>query len=209
MEIILIRHAQSKGNKENVVQGQTDEGLSDLGKIQAEALANFFQKGDFTVIYSSDLGRAEQTAIPTAKKFGLKIFKDPDLREAHFGIWEGLTYDEVKEKYSKEYTAWHQNYHVRPHWFESFELHQNRTKKAINNVISCHRNNERIAIFTHGGSIKTQVAFFNNLSGEELVEFRTKNCSLTTIKFNSSLKYEDGQLIYYNKEVISAGEGQI
>ena len=202
MELILIRHAQSKGNKANIVQGHADEGLSSLGKEQAKELSEHFQIKDFTAIYSSDLGRALQTAEPTAKKLNLEIKTNTDLREAHFGIWEGLTYNEVKEKYPDKYSAWHRDYYARPSWFESFELHQNRVQRAIEKILLENDYNSKIAVFTHGGSIKTQVGYFKKFNGEELTRFTNSNCSLTLISFNPSTKYKDGKLIYYNKEVI-------
>ena len=202
MELFLIRHGQSKGNEANIVQGQTDEGLSDLGNKQAQRLSEYFNKGDITAIYSSDTGRAVQTAKPTANKLNIKIITDTDLREASFGIWEGLTYDEVKNKYLEEYNAWHKNYFKRPTWFESFESHQSRIRKAIQKILLENDSNSKVAIFTHGGSIKTQVGYFKKLSGEELTKFTTLNCSVTSIKFNPTTTYENGKLIYYNNDLI-------
>ena len=74
MDVILIRHAQSKGNASSIVQGQTDKGLSELGKEQARQLSEHFNPFDITAIYSSDLERAFQTATPTAKKLKLEIY---------------------------------------------------------------------------------------------------------------------------------------
>lgn len=203
MQIILIRHAQSKGNETNTVQGQTDQGLSELGKSQANWLSDYFKMGDLKAIYSSDLKRTIETAKPTTKKLKLEIITDSDLREAHFGIWEGLTYNTVQEKYPKEYLAWHTNYFVRPHWFESFESHQKRTRRAIEKILLNHSMEDTVAIFTHGGNIKTQVGYFMKLTGEDLTTFTTKNCSLTLLKFNPTINYEEGKLIYYNKDVIN------
>lgn len=200
MEIYLIRHAQSKGNEGAIVQGQTDQGLSELGKEQAKELATCQELKKITAIYSSDLGRAIETATPLSRKLRLEIKTDPDLREAAFGIWENLTYDEVRKKFSDEYTKWHFNYFERPEWFESFESHFNRVKKAIEKILLTHEPNEKIAIVTHGGSIKTQLGYFNKLSGQELVKYSTLNCSLTLIYFNSNKNYEEGKIIYYNKE---------
>jgi len=202
MDIFLIRHAQSKGNELNIVQGKTDIGLSDLGKEQAEKLSGYFNSEDLNAIYSSNLARAIHTAEPTAKKLGLEIKTDPDLQEADFGIWEGLTYDGVREQYPNEHSAWFADYHVRPKWFESFESHFKRIKNGIEKILKIHGMDEKIAVFTHGGSIKTQLGYFNNLSGKELAKFATINCSLTLIRFNPSQQYEKGKLIYYNKIVI-------
>ena len=200
MEIILIRHGQSKGNEQNIVQGQLDEGLSELGLAQAEELSNHLS--DLNAIYSSDTGRAIQTAKPTAKKLGLEINSDKDLREAYFGVWEGMTYDEVKEKYSSEYKAWNENYYDRPSWFEAFETHQNRVRKALERVLSNHKTNEKIAVFSHGGSIKTQVGFFKKLNGTELSKIRISNCSLTLISFKLHKEYKNGDLTYFSKDVV-------
>ena len=204
MQIILIRHAQSMGNATDTIQGQSDNGLSDLGKEQAKKLINYFNQNDFDAIYSSDLGRAIQTAEPTANKLNLPINLDPDFREAHFGIWEGMTYSEVTKKYPKEYTEWTNNYFIRPPWFESFQAHQDRVKRAIEKILGNHKPNDKIAVFTHGGSLKTQIGFFRNMSGEELANFLNKNCSLMLLEFNSSNCYKKGKLIYYNKDVINA-----
>lgn len=201
MEIILIRHGESKGNETSIVQGHLDNGLSEKGLIQAAKLSEHFNNNHLNAIYSSDLTRAVQTAEPVARKFNLKIKTDPDLREASFGIWEGMTYNEVKEKYLEEYTAWHKNYLIRPFWFENFESHQKRITRAIKKVLKNHKYDERLLIFTHGGSIKTQLGFFKKLTGEELAMFAMSNCSLTLIKFNSTKKYEEGELVYYNKQV--------
>lgn len=203
MDIILIRHGQSKGNESNTVQGHLDNGLSEYGKEQAELLSEHFKAGDLTGIYSSDLNRAIQTATPTAQKLNIEIMMDTDLREANFGIWEGQTYDGVKEKYPKEYSEWHKNYFARPAWFESFEKHLKRVRKAIEKILLKHDLYEKVAVFTHGGCIKTQLAYFQKLNGEKLTELTTKNCSLTLIRFNPTKKYEEGKLVYYNKEVIN------
>ena len=203
MQILLIRHAQSKGNETSTVQGQTDTGLSELGKEQAKLLSEHFKTGDIKVIYTSDLERTVETAKPTAKKLNLEIITDADLREAHFGLWEGMTYKEVGEKYPGEYFAWHINYYERPSWFESFESHQKRTRRAIEKILLQHSPKDTIAVFTHGGNIKTQVGYFMKLTGINLTTFTTKNCSLTLFKFNPTTKYEEGKLIYYNKDVIN------
>lgn len=203
MEILLIRHGQSNGNKTNMVQGTMDQGLSDLGREQAKKLATYFNKNDISAIYASNLGRAIQTAEPSAQKLSLEIKTDADLQEAAFGIWEGLTYDEVKEKYPTEYSAWHKNYYARPPWFESFELHQTRIRKAIENILKNHSIADKVAVFTHGGSIKTQIGYFLKLTGEDLAQFTIKNGSLTLLKFNPTTNYEHGELVFYNKDVIN------
>lgn len=202
MDIILIRHGQSKGNAKNIVQGHSCEGLSDLGWAQAKAIGKYFNVGDLDVIYASDIRRACETATPTAEKLNLEIKKDSGLREASFGIWEGMVFDEVREKYSDEYHAWHNDYYQRPEWFEAFDTHQTRVKAVLEKILNTENKDSKVAVFTHGGSIKTQVGFFKKLNGVELKEYRFANCSLSLVRFEEELKYEKGKLIYYNKKVI-------
>lgn len=202
MEIFLIRHGQSLGNASGTVQGHSCQGLSPLGFNQSEALSETLKDLEISSIYSSDIGRALQTAKPTIDKLGLEVKIDPDLREAEFGIWEGMTYQGVKEKFPKEYNAWYEDYFIRPHWFESYNSHFNRIKSAIEKILSAEKSNSKVLVFTHGGSIKTQLGFFKKFSGKELVEFRTKNCSLTLLKFEDSNLYDAGEMIYFNKQVL-------
>jgi 2,3-bisphosphoglycerate-dependent phosphoglycerate mutase len=102
-ELILIRHGETAWNRERRMQGQTDTPLSDLGRAQAAAVAQRLAQHDFAAIYSSDLTRAWDTAAAIAQVSGHAIVREPRLRECTFGLFEGLTYVEMAQRYPAEH----------------------------------------------------------------------------------------------------------
>ena len=101
--IYLIRHGESIGNAKRMYLGHTNLGLSELGHRQAEITAEFLKNVDFSVIYSSDLQRALETAAPHAKIRGMELILRRDLREINVGEWEGAYVDELMkdERFTK------------------------------------------------------------------------------------------------------------
>ena len=101
--ICLVRHGETVWNAEGRVQGQLDIPLNDVGRAQARATAEALAGHDFTAIYCSDLMRVRQTAEPSARKLALPVSYMAELRERHYGMFETLTYVEVREKFPGQY----------------------------------------------------------------------------------------------------------
>lgn len=95
--IIAIRHGETDWNTQSRLQGHTDIPLNARGRAQAAALAKALRDEGLTHVYSSDLGRAAETARAFAEPLGLPVVTDPALRERGFGAMEGLTYRELDE----------------------------------------------------------------------------------------------------------------
>ncbi len=102
-KIFLVRHGQSLGNAQSLYLGHTDLDLSELGKSQAEFTAERLKDEHIDAIYSSDLLRAHNTALPHARMRGLEIVDMPEFRELFIGDWEGMTITALKEQYPKEF----------------------------------------------------------------------------------------------------------
>src|SRR5437867_1816005 len=96
--ICFVRHGESVWNAERRVQGQLDIPLSVTGIKQAEAVANSVAREKFDALYASDLIRARDTAEAVARQLRLPVQSHQDLRERHFGIFQGLTYDDVQAR---------------------------------------------------------------------------------------------------------------
>jgi len=151
--LYLIRHGQSAGNAEGRFGGHGSTPLSDLGKHQAELTAKALAKEGIHSIYSSDLLRAVQTAEPLAALLGLPLHQSPAFRERHIGVLEGLTFDESKEAYPKDYYALvNRNIHHVISGGESYRHLLRRITAKLNDILRIHQG-ERIAVFSHTGAI--------------------------------------------------------
>lgn len=104
--VILLRHGRTAWNAERRFQGQADAPLDDVGRAQAYEVAAIVAALRPSVLISSDLCRALDTAAPIADLTGLPVVTDERLRERSLGHWEGLTRDEVQVRYPDEFADW-------------------------------------------------------------------------------------------------------
>jgi probable phosphoglycerate mutase len=151
--LYLIRHGQSAGNAEGRFGGHGPTPLSELGREQAEKAAKVLAKEGINVIYTSDLLRAVQTAEPLAKLLGIPINSSEAFRERHVGVLEGLTFDESKRDFPKDYYALvnRKVHHVITEG-ESYRQLLRRSTAKLSEIVREHEG-ERIAIFSHTGAI--------------------------------------------------------
>jgi len=150
-QLVLIRHGSTAWNKEYRYCGFTDIELNNKGKIQARRLRERLKSQGVDRIYTSDRKRAIQTAGIIFE--GYDIEKIPDLREMHFGIFEGLTYKEILKRYPEIYKEWIENPFgtVIPSG-ENLDIFKKRVVRTFNKIIAKHPN-QSIAIVCHGGAI--------------------------------------------------------
>jgi len=91
-QVIVIRHGETEWNLANRYQGQIDSPLSVRGRQQVEAIGKRLATQPFDALYSSDLGRAMDTAGAIARCSGVSgscIIKESGFRERHYGILGG------------------------------------------------------------------------------------------------------------------------
>ncbi|MGY1803852.1 histidine phosphatase family protein [Blastococcus sp. SYSU D00922] len=107
--LVLWRHGRTEWNAEGRFQGQLDPPLDATGRRQAAAAAPYVAAGlppRDTVVVSSDLDRAAETARTLAALLGVEVRLDERLREHGMGSWEGLTRAEVAERFPEQYADW-------------------------------------------------------------------------------------------------------
>ena len=97
----FVRHGESEWHKENRYAGHTDIKLTAEGLAQAELLVSWASEVQPSIIYSSDLCRATETARLMADHLGVNLVIDSRLREVNFGAIEGLTPEEMESRYPK------------------------------------------------------------------------------------------------------------
>ncbi|WP_194818399.1 histidine phosphatase family protein [Nocardia sp. XZ_19_385] len=107
--LLLLRHGETALTAEKRLSGSggSDPALSEIGRRQAEAAAELLAaRGAVHAVVSSPLRRCRETAAAAARRLSLQLRIDEGLLEADFGVWEGLTFAEVRERYPVEFAAW-------------------------------------------------------------------------------------------------------
>ena len=152
-KLYLVRHGQSDGNAEGRFGGHGPTPLSKLGVKQADATARMLAKEGVNAIFSSDLLRALQTAEPLSQLTGLPVNSTAAFRERNVGVLEGLTFDESKETFPKDYYALvNRNVHHVITEGESYRHLLRRSTTELWEILRGHIG-QRIAIYSHTGAL--------------------------------------------------------
>lgn len=147
----IIRHGETDANKNLYYPKYENEVLlNETGIKQVENLAETLKSSDIDLIISSDLTRTKQTAEIIAKKLGVEIIYDNNLRERDVGEWSGKTFEEVSKEYGQN--SW-TRLGLKPSGGETWEDLEKRIWEAFtkHHIKYKHRN---VAIVTHGGAIR-------------------------------------------------------
>jgi 2,3-bisphosphoglycerate-dependent phosphoglycerate mutase len=149
--LLVIRHGETAWNAEHRIQGHLDIPLSTTGIRQAACLADRLARETVDAVYSSELARAWLTAAPLAERKGLEIMADTRLRERSFGVFEGLTLEEIAAQHPEGFWRWRER---DPAWAidggESGQQLIDRVLAALHEIVARHRG-ETVAVVTHGG----------------------------------------------------------
>ena len=106
MKLILVRHGETQWNRENRVVGFADIGLNDEGRRQVKRLALALKGEKVDAIYSSPLSRAWETAQEIARFHDGEVKADDAFKEMNAGELDGLTYDDMRERYGELIKRW-------------------------------------------------------------------------------------------------------
>jgi glucosyl-3-phosphoglycerate phosphatase len=160
--VVLLRHGRTAHNADGRIQGQLDVPLDEVGQAQAEALGTVFAADPPSVVVSSDLARAADTARAVCDHVGLPLLLDERLRETHFGQWQGLTGPEVEARWPSEYAAWRQHLGA-PVGGESQEQVGER---AVGVALDHLPDTGTLLLVTHGGTARALVGRLTGLPAE-------------------------------------------
>lgn len=173
--LYLVRHGATTANLEGRYIGWEDHPLSPEGLGQARRLAEHLRALPLAGIFSSDLLRAVQTAEVIRGATGLPIRPDLRLREANFGRWSGLTYEEIRARSPRRLEAWLQNpERLAPPGGESLAALRGRALAALPRV-------DGAVVVTHGGVIRALLA---HLTGQPFWDFRPPPGSLAILRWD-------------------------
>jgi probable phosphoglycerate mutase len=156
-ELFLVRHGASadavEGEDFERIEGQGDPPLSDIGRAQAELVADRLAGQSFDALYVTTLRRTVETAAPFVRRTGLTPQVEPDLREVFLGDWEGGLFrqkvvdaDPVTVQMFAE-----ERWDVVP-GAESTAAFSHRIRRAIERIATSHPD-ARVVAFSHGAAI--------------------------------------------------------
>jgi broad specificity phosphatase PhoE len=150
--LLLARHGESDWNRSKRWQGFADRPLTDLGRQQAQELADRLDDTELDAVYSSDLRRARDTAEAVAHRKGLQVRTTPDLREVDVGSWSGLTRAEAEARFPEAYARWLEGGEG---WEdgETYQQLEDRVVRAFRNI-AAEQEGGRVLVVAHGGTIR-------------------------------------------------------
>lgn len=152
-QMIIVRHGQTEWNIAGIRQGHLDSRLTARGVLQAQALAQRLARERFSAIYSSDLGRAVQTAMAIAAVTGHEVVTDSRLRERHLGIFQGLSGGQIEARFPEERRLLRS---IGPEYVipggESMRQQIERNVAYLDELAHKHAG-ETIVVVTHGGVV--------------------------------------------------------
>ena len=154
MDLWLIRHGETDWNRELRFQGHLDAPLNALGQRQAERLGEHLATLSPRPLLASDLLRTRQTAEPLAGQWQTQALPDALWREQAFGVIEGLTLDEVRERHPEVVQGWRRHDpDFAPEGGESRRQFHARVMLAVRNLVArcAEQGWQAPVVVSHGG----------------------------------------------------------
>ena len=177
MILDVVRHGQSVLNSQKRFAGSTDTPLTEFGEEQARLLAEQIKDEKYDLIVSSNLQRALKTAEILHEGRQEPLVVMPDFAERCLGIFEGLSYDEIEEKGLTEMADQGLKLvDAAPPEAESMRQVSLRVERGLKQIQ--HQGVAKVLLVCHGFVIKEINRRLNNLSFEEMEDFRAANCEL-------------------------------
>ena len=180
-EIIFIRHGETDLNKARLYFGHMDPPLNETGRSQLENTRRLLleREGNIDAVFSSDLKRCTESMdiLEIDKNIEKKLEKD--LREINFGVFEGKTYEEIKEEFPEEVENMQKDWkNFKSKKGESLQEVMERTVRRLDEIISSYKD-KKIVIVAHAGVIQTLVSYYLSGNLDNYWKFKINNGSLT------------------------------
>lgn len=184
-KLILVRHGQTDMNAQKLYFGKLNPVLNDLGINQAYQAKDKVLNISYDKIYSSPLERAKQTA-EICNYLDKNIIFDNKLEEIDFGIFEGLTFKEMSEKYPIEVKKMEEDW--KAYNYVTGESPREMFERAVSFLESLDYSKTNL-IITHWGIINCIISYFISGSLDSYWKFEIKNGSIVILEGNFEFSY--------------------
>ena len=198
-KVVLVRHARTTYNEQGRYQGSSDESvLTEKGYQDAYATGLALKEYSFDAVYTSPLKRVRQTTQEIITALGnktLPVCSDRLLTEICMSHWQGLYYQEVKEKFAEAYKCWQNT----PHLFSFDDVYPvvelfEKARLFWQKVLNKHQG-QTILVVAHGGTNRALISTAIGLQPESYHGLQQSNCGISCLEFTSN---NDGKLKYLN-----------
>ncbi|WP_353069724.1 histidine phosphatase family protein [Tunturibacter empetritectus] len=175
-EILFIRHAAT--DMAGTFCGHSDPDINARGQQQISELIDRLRKESIDIVYTSDLRRAAATASAIAEAFGVECEVRAALREISFGTWEGLSWKDIEQRDAVYAHRWMAEY---PRFAapdgEDFSDFERRVLKEVE-FLSTKAIEQRIAVVTHAGVLRTVLCSLGNCSQQDAWRQTESYCAI-------------------------------
>lgn len=179
--VVLLRHGETPWNADKKHIGVTDMDLSQKGWDQAVALAKAVKNVEFAKVYSSGLKRAVRTAEAVCREQSMDLEALPGLNEINFGEWEGLTWQEIRNRYAADYERWLDG---DPGFTlpagDSWDSFRKRVMDTFEPLIP-ENDGKILGVVSHGGVIKTIICSLSGFGPSFFFRFHLSPASISIL----------------------------
>eukprot|EP00929_Paragymnodinium_shiwhaense_P000213 TRINITY_DN100462_c0_g1_i1.p1 TRINITY_DN100462_c0_g1~~TRINITY_DN100462_c0_g1_i1.p1 ORF type:complete len:326 (-),score=54.33 TRINITY_DN100462_c0_g1_i1:250-1155(-) len=193
--LYVVRHGAviPPGNKEGAIYGGADVDLSERGKEEARAAAEYLltEAPKLDAIYASNLSRAIYGAERIADGRGLTVKQDPRFTEINRGVWVGMTRDEIHEKFPEHIkqvgslSNFEADTEFNAHEGESYRAVQRRVFEARKDLLQKHAG-ETVCLVCHNWVTSALVGDAMSMSVEEWYTLKIPTASVSLIEYGCS-----------------------
>ena len=186
--IIMVRHGQSESNVKKTFTGQLDAQLTEDGREQARRMARYLDQYQIDKIYASSLQRAVETAQAIALRQNCPMEKRDELMEINSGLWQGLTFEEIAEKYPQTYGVWRTDIgKATPEGGETCEELYNRVTAFFKKVLEIPE--ETICLVCHATPIRMMESYIrcDAVDGAQKIPW-VPNASVTVYEYDGAFR---------------------
>jgi len=188
MKVYFARHGETDWNVRHLLQGSSETDLNDNGVEQAHQLGRSLEGTGIVRVYTSQMRRANHTGSIVAEHLGVPCEARPGLQEIGLGDWEGLNWQQVKERWPKEYGEWQRHRRdVRALNGESYDDVLSRMVPAVLKIVSEEQGD--VLIVSHGGCLVSFQADFYRASFETMhLSYTVPNAGCFVLESGDILK---------------------
>ncbi len=191
--LYLIRHGETIGSDAKRYKGSIDVPLSERGIAQIKKVSVFIaEKLKLSAVYCSGLSRAAKSAEIIAEPHGLKPMVIHEFRERNFGLWEGMTFSEIKEMYPAEFEGWASDplRHSPINGESTIEVYE-RVIGTLDSIVSKHTAEsddqnpvaDNIAVVAHGGVNRIILCHLMGVPLENFFRIEQDHAGVNIIEF--------------------------